>query len=300
MGNAGGATFTRGLEWLRQLTDLCRSQESPWSALRYPLFTASYAAQVFARSGDSDRATAWAKIIERLRTSEALGWPAGDPMRGAWSDASAPPRYVTPVPDMLAPNISATALAASALALAGGDPRTAQPFIEHCQNFAEGERTAFDDGGFFFALDDPIRNKAGTAGRDGRGRTRFHSYGSATCDGHLALRACGLPREHPRVQAAGAWLRQNCGGMTLAGTWAPERAEAQASLVFYQGQALAAVLMDLGEWTGWMRRLRDSITSELTARQNDEGAWQGLAPDSCENEPLLATAFAARTLGLLA
>ena len=41
--------------------------------LKYPLFTASYAAQVFAREGDTVRAAGWVKIVEQLRTSPALG-----------------------------------------------------------------------------------------------------------------------------------------------------------------------------------------------------------------------------------
>ena len=236
--------LARGLEWLRRLTDASCSQPSPWLALRYPLFTASYAAQVLVRSGDHDRAAAWVKIIEQLRTSEALGWPASDPMCGAWSDASAPPRYVSPVPDMLAPNISATALAMSALAAMDDGARSlaARPFLGYCQNFPDSEPTEFDDGGFFFALDDPIRNKAGAPVRDARGRERFHSYGSATCDGYLALRACGLPPEHPRLRAAADWLRQHGEGMTHAGLWAAGRTEARESLAFYHSQALAAVL----------------------------------------------------------
>lgn len=294
------AAFARGLGWLRALTDTCCGQESPWPALRYPLFTASYAAQVFARSGDRDRAAAWVKVIEQLRTSEALGWSATDPMCGAWSDASTPPHFVTPVPDMLAPNISATALAAVARRATGGDPQSALPFIECCQNFSEGEPTKFDDGGFFFALGDPIRNKAGSAGHDGRGRERFHSYGSATCDGYLALRACGLPQEHPRAQAALDWLRRNCEGLSQRGRWTAGREEARASLAFYYSQALAAVLKDVPEPAGWMHRLRAAITAELIARQSDEGSWAGFAPDSCEDEPLLATAFALHTLSLLA
>jgi hypothetical protein len=294
--------FARGLEWLRRLTDTCCSQPSPWSALRYPLFTACYAAQVLVRSGDPDRAAAWVKIVEQLRTSAALGWPAGDPMCGAWSDASEPPHYVLPVPDMLAPNISATALAVSTLAAMGGGERTlaARPFIERCQNFPEGEPTEFDDGGFFFALDDPIRNKAGSAGRDARGQERFHSYGSATCDGYLALRACGLLPEHPRLRAATDWLRQHCHGLAHGGQWAAGRAEARDSLAFYHSQALAAVLADLRPPNGWTRTLRESATSSLIARQGSDGAWQGAAPDSCEDEPLLASAFALRALALLA
>jgi hypothetical protein len=201
---------------------------------------------------------------------------------------------------MLAPNISATALAGSALAALGvSNSPAALPFVERCQNFSEAETMRFDDGGFFFALDDPIRNKAGSAGRDGRGRQRFHSYGSPTCDGYLTLRACGLQHDHPRVQAAVGWLQVNCAGMTHGGNWTVGRAEARASLVYYHSQALAAVLADLPHAGGWSRRLRASIFSELETRQSDDGSWQGLAPDSCEDEPVLATAFALRTLALL-
>lgn len=291
--------FVRGLNWLQTLTDTCFTRESPWPALRYPLFTASYAAQVFARHGDKERTAAWAKFIGQLRTSTALGWPAHDPMCGAWSDASTPPHYITPVPDMLAPNISATALAAVDLRATGGDPQSALPFIEGCQNFSEGEPTKFDDGGFFFALDDPIRNKAGSAGHDGRGRERFHSYGSATCDGYLALRACGLPLEHPRAEAAVEWLRRNGEGLAHSGKWAAGREEARVSLAFYYSQALAAVLKDIPGSTGWIRRLRASMSAELITRQSDAGSWRGFAPDSCEDEPLLASAFALRALSLL-
>jgi squalene-hopene/tetraprenyl-beta-curcumene cyclase len=295
------AVFARGMAWLRQLSEATTARQEPWTALRYPLFTASYAAQVLAREGDTSRAEVWGKIIEQLRTSSALGWPVGDPMTGAWSDAASPPHFTLPVPDMLAPNISATALAGSALvALGASISPAALPFTERCQNFSEGEPTRFDDGGFFFALGDPIRNKAGSAGRDGRGRERFHSYGSATCDGYLALRACGLPHDHPRVQAAIGWLRANCTGMTHGGKWTAGRAEARASLVYYHSQTLAAVLVDLPQTHGWNRSLRASLVSEIEAQQSDEGSWQGLAPDSCEDEPVLATAFALRTLALLA
>jgi hypothetical protein len=294
--------YERGLAWLRQLTDSATSRQEPWTVLRYPLFTASYAAQVFAREGDAGRAAVWGRTIEALRTSTVLGWPMGDAMTGAWSDAASPPRFATPVPDMLAPNISATALAGSALAALGASasPGAALPFIERCQNFTEGEPTRFDDGGFFFALDDRIRNKAGSAGRDGRGRERFHSYGSATCDGYLAMRACGLSHDHARVQAAVRWIRANCTGLTHGGKWTAGRGEARASLVYYHGQALAAVLADLPQASGWSRRLRASLVSELEARQADDGSWQGQAPDSCEDEPVLATAFALRALALLA
>lgn len=293
-----GAVLGHGLRWLERLTDVQSRRTEPWTELRYPLFTASYAAQVLAVAGDQGRAGVWADLIERLRTTTALGWPADDPACGAWSDAPVPPRYTQPVPDMLAPNISATALAAQAL-LAAGRPasaQTARPFIEQCQNFSSSPPNDLDDGGFFFAIDDPIRNKAGVAGRDGAGRQRFHSYGSATCDGLLALHACGVPHDQPRVHAGLEWLRRHTEGLTHGGAWSAGRGPARESLVYYHAQALAAVLGTLKQDVDWADRCRRALAADLSARKSAAGSWQGRAPDSCEDEPLLASAFALRAL----
>src|SRR5205807_5753523 len=64
--------------------------------------------------------------------------------------------------------------------------RKAGVFVRRCQNWADNcelRDSRFDDGGFFFLPDDPTRNKAGEAGTDRTGRTRFVSYGSTTADG---------------------------------------------------------------------------------------------------------------------
>lgn len=296
--SGGDDVFARGLRWLERLTDEHSPRAEPWTELRYPLFTASYAAQVLARAGDPRRALVWARLIEQLRTSTALGWPADDPMCGAWGDAAVPPRYTRPVPDMLAPNISATALAVQALNAAGCEAaaRSARPFLEQCQNFTEFPRDNFDDGGFFFALDDPIRNKAGTAGHDAAGRRRFRSYGSATGDGFLALRACGLRRDHPRMRATADWLRLHSAGLSHSGTWSGGRDAARKSLVFYHAQALASALRDVASEADWAIGCRRALAADLAARQLPDGSWQGGSPESCEDEPLLATAFALRAL----
>jgi hypothetical protein len=279
---------------LENLTDAQTPRAEPWSGLHYPLFTASYAAQVFAKCGDLRRAGRWTDVLARLRTSTALGWPATDPMCGAWGDAPAPPRYVAPVPDMLAPNLSATTLAVEALAAVGRgeQAKTARPFIERCQNFGP-----HGDGGFFFAIDDPIRSKAGRAGRDATGRERFHSYGSATCDGFLALRACDPSLDHPRLRAATRWLEAHATGFAHAGSWIASRESARTSLAFYHAQALARVLAHFS--ARWADARREALGAQLLARQQADGSWQGTAPDSCEDEPLLATAFALRALAHL-
>lgn len=279
----------RGRTWLERFTDTQAARTQPWSGLGYPLFTASYSAQFFGALGDAARAAFWAGVVNDLLIRGSLGWPANDPACGAWSDSPVPPRLADrtlPAPDMVAPNLSATVLGVQAQVAAGRSDEavSARPFVEQCQNFAEAECSEFDDGGFIFAPGDPVRNKAGIAGRDAAGRTRFRSYGSATCDGYLALRACGLATDHPRVRAAAAWL-QRCDR---------ERDATRETFAFYRAQALAAVLADSSDSVR-----AHALTDELIARQASDGSWQGAASASCEDDPLLATSFALRALGSL-
>ena len=295
---ADAESIARGLRWLEKLTATQSARPEPWAELRYPLFTASYAAQVFAKAGDARRAAFWADLVERLRIAPALGWPAHDPACGAWSDAPAPPRLppgVSPPPDMLAPNISATVLGLAALTATGRRDRTAAalPFLAQCQNFSATPSDPFDDGGFFFAPADPVRNKAGIAGRDAAGRERYHSYGSATCDGLLALHACGLPPTDPHLRAALAWLHRHAAGMQHSGTWLADRSDERESLRYYHAQALAAVFR-MGDLRPWTVGQRQALTTDLLVSQNPDGSWAGICPDSFEDDPLIATAFAMR------
>ena len=278
----------RGMRWLEELTN----SQTRRSAVVYPLFTAGYATQVFAASGDTRRAAVWADVIESLRIRAELGWPADVAACGAWGDSTKPPRLpadVSPPPDMLAPNISATVLALQALHAVGRETKRALPFIEGCQNFSASEPGGFNDGGFFFTPGDPVRNKAGIAGCDST--LHYRSYGSATCDGVQALRACGLTDEHPRLRAALGWLRRNANGIEHGGAWPRERHAARESLRFYHAQGLAAVDLDSP---------RRSLDEGLRGLQAPDGSWASVAPDSCEDEPLLATAFATRALSCLA
>jgi len=282
------AVTVRGLRWLVELTD----SQSRRAAVAYPLFTAGYAARVFAACGDIRRAAVWADGIESLRIRAELGWPADAPACGAWGDSATPPRLppdVNPPPDMIEPNISATVLALQALRAAGRPTKSALPFIGSCQNFSASNPGGFDDGGFFFTPGDPVRNKAGVAGRDSV--VRYRSYGSTTCDGVLALRACGVRNEHPRLRAALRWLRANSDGIRHGGAWPRERLAARDSLRFYLAQGLAAVALD---------SQGHELAEALSAVQAPDGSWAGLVPDSCEDEPLLATAFAVRALLCLA
>ncbi len=296
---ADAEPLARGVRWLERLTDTQSARREPWAELRYPLFTASYAAQVFAKTGDARRASFWADLVERLRITPSRGWPADAAACGAWSDAPMPPRLppgVSTPPDMLAPNISATVLGLAALSAAGRrDLAAALPFLAQCQNFPDALVASSDDGGFYFAPADPVRNKAGVSGHDATGRERYHSYGSATCDGVLALHACGCGADDPRMRAALGWLGRNAAGMRHSGSWAADRGDERESLRYYHAQAFATVL-PIAAASPWAVAQRRVLTADLLACQGRDGSWTGECPDSFEDDPIVATAFAVRAL----
>ena len=122
-------------------------------------------------------------------------------------------------------------------------------FVCNCHNFADdpaGRDPAFDDGGFFFVLGDPPRNKAGVAGTDRRGRERFASYGSTTADGLRGLLAGGVPLDHPRAEAARRWLEQNFSAASPPGTYARGREGMRSSVYYYYRWSLARALLAAG------------------------------------------------------
>ena len=177
--------------------------------LAYPVYTAALAVRaLFRLEGQKYRSATdtWLSFLLQRQMTADLGWSPSDREYGGWGYAHGPPRKPaagqTADPAAL-PNLSATAFALEALRAAGrpgDDPAfgRALHFVCNCHNFADdpaGRDPAFDDGGFFFVLGDPPRNKAGVAGTDRRGRERFASYGSTTADGLRALLACGLPRD---------------------------------------------------------------------------------------------------------
>ncbi len=112
---------------------------------------------------------------------------------GGWSYSPVPvPPSDSPAP-MQQPNLSATAIAIDGLRAAGGQLDAivrVLPFVRSCQNHGTAD-PAFDDGGFFQMPQDPTRNKAGLAGIDRQGKTRFTSYAAATADGLRCLLSAG-------------------------------------------------------------------------------------------------------------
>ena len=280
--------------------------------MTYPVYTASAAviSLTFLNLSDGRIARdAWLRELRREQLTEELGWEPGDPAFGGWGYSIEPPSKGEAC---LAPgshvdaDLSSTLFAIGALRIAGipaDDPaiRKAVIFIERCQNVAASD-PRYDDGGFFFSTTDPVRNKAGTAGTDRQGRVRYHSYGSATADGLRALLRCGLPKDHPRVVAARGWLEAHFSATSHPGTFEIAREGDRDATYFYYAWSVAHAFRALGvaeiQSDGRGIAWAEALSRELIRRQHEDGTWTNRYTASKEDDPLIATSFAAGALGI--
>lgn len=281
----------------------------------YPVYAASTAVIVLNRvpvAGRPLARDAWLRVLRERQLTEPLGWSPADPAYGGWGDAPGPsqkPEAGRPQARPADADLSSTLFAVGALRLAGvgaDDPPISKAlrFISRCQNVPEDVDTAdpaFDDGGFFFSPTDVLRNKAGAAGADRRGRQRYHSYGSATADGLRALLRCGLATDHTRVRAARTWLERHFSVTTNPGTFEPDRKVEGESTYFYYCWSLGHAFQTLG-----LRRIStprgtvswaEDLSAELMRRQRADGTWSNRFTAAKEDDPLVASALAAGALG---
>lgn len=280
--------------------------------LSFPAYSAALAVLALAQPRDDagrHARDAWLAYLRERQLVEPLGWQPADREYGGWGYAHGLPRKPGPgasVEPLTESNLSATAFALAALRAAGvpaADPacRKALVFLERCQNYTTDPAAhdpAFDDGGFFFIYDDPVRNKAGVAGTDRAGRQRFVSYGSTTADGLRSLLACGLPADHPRVRAARSWLEARLHEEGHPGRYPTDREMNRPALYFYYLHALAGAFAALpgGDVQGvpW----QETLANALIERQRPDGSWRNPAVAVREDDPLVATALAVMALAV--
>ncbi|MBI1745879.1 MAG: hypothetical protein HYR55_04730 [Acidobacteria bacterium] len=309
--------FQKGTEYLIALVGSDGSVNGTGGGFPYPVYTAAGASWALALGAPSERhrqaQMAWLAYVKERQLTEALGWEASDPEYGGWGYAIGLPRKTelgSSKNGLAAANLSSTVFALGALRAA--DTPAADPsyqkiltFVKRCQNYTEDPDEVdhdFDDGGFFFAPNDLIKNKAGLAGKDRLGRRRFSSYGSMTADGVRALRHGGLAADHPRVMAARQWLEQNFAVHTNPGNFSSDREVFRDAYYYYYVWSVSHAFMHLG--------LREIVTSkgrllwpaalaaELIARQQANGSWINRYTDAKEDDPLVATPFAAAALAI--
>lgn len=285
--------------------------------LTFPVYTAAMASRVIVLEERSPRTlraqAAWLAYLEERRLGPALGWRPTDREFGGWGFSIVVPRKPGPGedrPTFCESNLSATLFGLAALHSAKcpqDDPVYDEVlvFVRRCQNFADEPDRAdpqFDDGGFFFIPDDPVQNKAGIAGTDRFGRERYRSYGTMTADGVRALLRCGLPADHPRVVAARRWLERSFRADTNPGVFAPDREVLRDATYYYWVWAVAHAFVATGTReidtdrgrANWAAALAD----EVLRRGRPDGSWVNRYSDAKEDDPLVATPWAAAALAL--
>ncbi len=252
--------------------------------------------------------SAWLHFLRERQLTEELGWKPEDREFGGWGYARGLPRKSKAgelIPPLTESNLSATTFALDALRAAGVPAQDsayakALTFVRRCQNWADDPARrdpVFDDGGFFFIYDDPVRNKAGVAGKDAAGQERFRSYGSATADGLRCLIQCGLPESDPRRQAAHAWLVSHFRPAWHPGAYAERREMDRMAVYYYYAASLAKIapslVIETAEGPVTVKRI---IAEDLLNRQHDDGLWTNPAHATREDEAIIATAFAVLAL----
>ncbi len=293
----GDESRMQGARWLQAHVAEHDANSEP---LDYPVYAVSNTLALLCDPPCPVRRETCDRLVAMLREhqlAENLGWHSDDSGYGGWGYSQLPPRKPaagTPVSPLVEANLSATVFALEALSCAGvtnDDPMIlrARAFVERCQNF--GNDPAYDDGGFYFVAADPVRNKAGVAGRDVQGRERFVSYGSTTADGLRALLLCGEASDSPRVQAARRWLDRRFNPAVHPGEYPERREAARQSPYFYYVHSLTEAWLRLPPSPDTIAQAR-ALAEELISRQAEDGSWKNSAVDVREDDPLVATPMA--------
>jgi hypothetical protein len=237
------------------------------SAADYPNYATSLAVAAMVKA----RSPGYEKVIEpmvaQLRAqqfSEANGWAPQDAPYGGWGMGGS----IRRPPEAGHVDLSMTRYALEALRLSGVPASDAAM----AKALAYLKRSQNPDGGFYFSPVNPEINKAGQSGEGG-----FTSYGTATADGVLALRAAGVPDEDPRVAKALKWLKDHHRPDRAPGFDKGTDRPWESGLRFYYAHAISRVLSDL--------------PIELPPQAGD-GSFRNPNNLVKEDDPLIATAFA--------
>jgi hypothetical protein len=282
--------------------------QAPSYGFDFGLYTAALTVTALSRPRcpDQRRArAAWLDFLQRRQLTEELGWRPTDREYGGWGYSREAPHKPQPgqlIPPLTESNLSATTFALEALRAAGvpvKDQRIAKAlhFVRRCQNWENDPNQRdprLDDGGFFFIYGDPVRNKAGVAGKDRAGRERYHSYGSASADGLRCLIHCGVPEADPRLQAARSWLVQHFERTRHPGAYEPRREMDRMAVFYYYAASVSqapAQLLMVPTAQG-PAPMKEVLAQELLQQQREDGSWNNPAHAIREDDALVATSFA--------
>jgi squalene-hopene/tetraprenyl-beta-curcumene cyclase len=231
----------------------------------YPNYAASLAVYAIVKAQPGDWQRTVTPMIAQLRAqqfTEANGWKPSDPPYGAWGMGGPIHRP----PDAGHVDLSMTRYVMEALKVAGvsaSDPAMTRAlvYLQRSQNV---------DGGFYFSTVNLETNKAGEA------EGLFASYGTATADGLLALRAAGVPDTDERIVSAMKWLKDHHQPDRAPGFDGARESWASA-LRYYYADVITRAMPDLHV--------------QLPPQETD-GSFRNSNNMVKEDDPLIATSFA--------
>lgn len=236
------------------------------TAADYPNYATALAVCAMVKARNPGYEKGIEPMVGQLRSqqfSEASGWASEQAPYGGWGMGGSIHRP----PEAGHVDLSMTRYVLEALQLSGVPP--SDPVISRALIFLQ--RSQNPDGGFYFSPVNPEINKAGESGG------RFASYGTATADGVLALRAAGVADEDPRIAKAITWLKDHHQPDRAPGFDEGTGQSWGSGLRFYYAHAISRVL--------------PSLPVELTTQSGD-GSFRNSVNLVKEDDPLIATTFA--------
>jgi prenyltransferase beta subunit len=237
----------------------------------YPNYATALAVSVIIKSGSSAHRKLIESMVAQLRMqqfSESNGWSSKDAPYGGWGMGG--PIHRPPEAGHV--DLSMTRFVLESLQLFGVPP--SDPAMTRALVYLRRSQNA--DGGFHFSPVNPEINKAGQTDEG------FASYGSATADGVLALRAVGVSDTDPRISKAITWLKDHHLPDRVPGFEAEIGQPWELGLRFYYAHAVSRVMPDL--------------PIELP-QQNSDGSFRNPVNLVKEDDPLIATTFALYVMG---
>ncbi|MFH1231963.1 MAG: prenyltransferase/squalene oxidase repeat-containing protein, partial [Planctomycetota bacterium] len=272
----------------------------------YPTYSTALSVIVLSRL----RANNWqeqvkpmVRYLKNQQLVDELGWNTADPEYGGWGNGGWITKPSEPMPEIFKQlvvdrvDLSHTVFVLEALNSAGlarddESLKKALVFVEKCQNYPDVHR---GDGGFIFAPNSILGNKAGPSGKDEKGMEYYRSYGSMTADGVRALLFCWLDAEHQRIQAGIKWLMDNFRADQCPGFTNDPQPPWSQGVVFYYYWSFSRLLDDK-----ILPSSRHSIAKEIAAKliqlQAGDGSWKNPIALMKEDDPLISTNLAMMTL----
>ncbi len=289
----------KGLDFIRKHIDengvLGLSDEY---VMDYPNYATSYALRLLSKYGTEQDADLIANMKQYLLSqqfTQQRGIPPTHPAHGAWGFGEDLKDGSTGQVDL-----SHTRRVLQALKAAGVKADSAflkaRDFLSLLQKHPSEKRLQPNavaatnipyDGGFYASSVTFGMNKGGVINNDSS--SYYASYATATCDGILALLACGFSKNDEPLEAAANWLLEHPEIKYPEGMDENDPGQWQLVMVFYHLAARTEAYRALeieGEWSS-------DIRTFITEKQREDGSFSN--PDGApnkEDDPLLATAFA--------